>query len=157
MTDPPRLVWYLRRATRSDAGALTALAHEAKASWGYPKSWIDAWSAQLTVTADYIDHHRVTVACRAYDILGMCAIEDHEDHWMLEHVWVSPMAQRRGVGRFLVVDAASAAQRVHAAPVRLLADPFAQDFYGRLGARVTGWVAAPMDGDPGRQLPLMEL
>jgi ribosomal protein S18 acetylase RimI-like enzyme len=156
MTDQARLGWYLRRAARSDAGALSALAREAKASWGYPKSWIDAWAAELTVSADYIDQHRVTVACSAGAILGMCALEDHEDHWNLEHVWVAPAAQRRGVGRFLVLDAVGAARRVRSDPVRVAADPFAQDFYSRLGARVTGWVAAPTDGDPSRRLPHME-
>jgi predicted N-acetyltransferase YhbS len=108
------------------------------------------------VSADYIDQHRMTVACTASDIVGACAIEDHEDHWMLEHVWVSPLVHRQGVGRFLVLDALRAARRVRATPVRLLADPFAQDFYSRLGARVTGWVPAPMEGDPWRRLPHME-
>jgi GNAT superfamily N-acetyltransferase len=156
MTDQARLGWYLRRAARSDAGALTALAREAKASWGYPKAWIDTWAEELTVSADYIDQHRVTVACTANDIIGACAIEDHRDHWMLEHVWVSPFVHRQGVGRFLVLDAVGAARRVRSTPIRLLADPFARDFYSRLGARVIGSVAAPMDGDPARRLPHME-
>ncbi|HLB09681.1 MAG TPA: GNAT family N-acetyltransferase [Gemmatimonadaceae bacterium] len=156
MTDPPFLHWVLRRATRSDAETLTALARMSKASWGYPISWMDAWAPELTITPGYLELHRVTVACGARDIVGMCAIEDHDDHWMLEHVWVSPRVYRRGVGRILVLDALNAAHRRAAVPVRLLADPFAQDFYAHLGAQVTGWTAAPMDGDPGRRLLRME-
>ena len=156
MTDPPSLHCELRRAIRSEAETLTELARVSKASWGYPASWMEAWTPQLTISPEYIELHRVTVACVARDIVGMCAIEDHSDHWMLEHVWVSPRAHRRGVGSLLVLDALDTTHRRSAAPVRLLADSFAQDFYARLGARVTGWIAAPMDGDPGRRLVRME-
>jgi GNAT superfamily N-acetyltransferase len=120
-----------------DAEATTALAHEAKASWGYPKAWIDAWAAQLTVSADYIDQHRVAVAFTPSDIVCVCAIEDHGDHLMLEYVWVSSLVHRRGVGRYLVLDAVRAAHRAHTIPVRLIADPFALDFCIGLDARVT--------------------
>jgi hypothetical protein len=60
------------------------------------------------------------------------------------------------VGRLLVLDALDATLRRPVAPIRLLSDPYAQDFYARLGARVTGWLAAPMDGDPERRLVRME-
>jgi hypothetical protein len=60
---------------------------------------MDAWMPELTISPDYIELHRVTVACTARDIVGMCA---------------------------------------------------------HLGAHVTGWIAAPMDGDPGRRLLRME-
>jgi hypothetical protein len=36
------------------------------------------------------------------------------------------------------------------------ADPFAASF-ARMGARQTGTVAAPMDGDPDRRLPVFEI
>jgi GNAT superfamily N-acetyltransferase len=153
---PPPLVWHLRRADRLDAERCTALAFAAKAHWGYPASWLEAWAPQLTILPAYIDQHRVTVACDARDILGVCAIEDHQDHWMLEHVWIAPPFQRHGIGRALVLDALDAARRLSPMPVCLLADPFAQEFYARLGARMTGWVAAPMDGDPSRRLSHME-
>ena len=156
ISDSPALPYELRRANPSDAEALTELARESKASWGYPAQWMGAWAAELTISAAYIAMHRVTVACTAREIVGMCAVEDHGDHWMLEHVWVSPRAQRRGVGRMLVLDALIAARRQSAAPVRLLADPFAQGFYARLGAHETGSIAAPMDGDPERRLVRME-
>src|SRR4030095_205456 len=35
-------------------------------------------------------------------------------------------------------------------------DRFAAGFYARMGARQTGAVAAPMDGDPNRRLPGLE-
>ena len=156
MTDSASLECELRRATPLESGTLTKLARVSKASWGYPATWMDAWEAQLTISTEYVELHRVTVACGALGIIGMCALEDHEDHWMLEHVWVSPRAHRRGVGRLLVLDALDATRRRPVAPVRLFADPFAQDFYARLGARVIGWLAAPMHGDSGRRLVRME-
>ncbi len=148
--------WRIRRASSSEARRLTRLAHEAKAHWGYPASWLETWVPQLTITPDYIDQHRVTIAYDNEEIVGMCALEDHADHWMLEHVWVEPLFQRRGVGRGLVGDALDTARRLRAVPVRLVADPHARGFYERLGARLLREEAAPMEGDPGRTVPHME-
>jgi len=92
---------------------LTALARMSKASWGYPISWMDAWAPELTITPGYLELHRVTVACGARDIVGMCAIEDHDDHWMLEHVWVSPRVYRRGVRRIAGPPFRSAFSPIH--------------------------------------------
>jgi len=36
-------------------------------------------------------------------------------------------------------------------------DPFAAGFYTRMGARQTGTVAAPVEGDPNRRLPVFEI
>ncbi len=135
---------------------MTRLARAAKAHWGYPASWLETWASQLTLTGQYIDQHRVTVAHDDRNILGMCALEDHGDHWMLEHVWIEPSFHRRGVGRDLVRDALDAARRLGAVPVRLVSDPAARGFYERLGARLVGEEPAPMEGDPERTLPRME-
>jgi hypothetical protein len=37
------------------------------------------------------------------------------------------------------------------------ADPFAAGFYARMGARQTGTVAAPVEGDSSRRLPVFEV
>jgi N-acetylglutamate synthase-like GNAT family acetyltransferase len=156
MIDAHAIPIELRRAAPSDAPTLTALARAAKSSWGYPEKWMEAWTSDLTIGADYIDSHRVMIAYTSTEIFGMCALEDQGSHWMLEHVWIAPRVHGRGVGRALVLDALAAAHTAPVKPVRVISDPFALKFYARLGASVIGWVAAPMDGDPARVLPLME-
>ena len=37
------------------------------------------------------------------------------------------------------------------------ADPYAAGFYARMGARPTGTVPAPVDGEPSRTLPVFEI
>jgi GNAT superfamily N-acetyltransferase len=143
----------LRKATGDDADSLTDLAHRAKAHWGYPASWMREWDPQLTIIPGYLDMHAVWVAECDGAIVGMCALEDRGARWMLEHVWVEPALHRHGIGRTLVLRALETARDRRA---RFLADPYATGFYERLGARLTGHVAAPMPGARDRTLPRYE-
>ncbi|HTO03326.1 MAG TPA: hypothetical protein VL069_06475, partial [Opitutus sp.] len=61
------------RAKPSDAAALTALAFAAKRHWGYPESWIQAWTEQLTITPEFIGAHPTVVALREGEPLGVAA------------------------------------------------------------------------------------
>ena len=47
MNDAP---YDIRAADPADAVALSALAHRAKAYWGYPSEWLAHWSEELTLT-----------------------------------------------------------------------------------------------------------
>lgn len=149
--DRPRI----RPATAADAPLLTALARRAKASWGYPAAWLEQWEAELTIAPEYIAAHRVFVAAWDGRIVGCCALEDHGEHWMLEHVWIEPASQGRGIGRSLVEYALAVVSAVRPGAVRLAADPFALPFYHRLGARVVGERPAPMPGAPARTLAML--
>ena len=146
----------IRRATEDDADALTDLAHRAKAHWGYPASWMREWDPQLTIIPGYLEAHDVWVAERDGAIVGMCALEDREARWNLEHVWVEPSAHGGGIGRALVMRALDEARRRRPGIVELLADPYATGFYERLGARRAGDVPAPMPGKKDRTLPRFE-
>jgi GNAT superfamily N-acetyltransferase len=148
----------IRRASRDDAAALTAIALAAKSTWDYPAAWIEAWVGELTFTPDYVAAHYVFAADVEGTPVGVCALERHDDHWSLAHVWVTPAAQGLGAGRAIVSHALDAARVL--APelvVRIESDPNAVDFYTRLGARMIGVVSAPMPGAPTRALPLLEL
>jgi ribosomal protein S18 acetylase RimI-like enzyme len=146
----------IRRATADDADALSDLAHRAKAHWGYPATWMREWDAQLTIIPGYLEMHDVWVSEEDGAIVGMCALEDRQDRWNLEHVWVDPAAHGRGVGRALVLHALEEARRRHDGVVELLSDPYASGFYERLGARRAGEVPAPMPGAKDRTLPRYE-
>jgi GNAT superfamily N-acetyltransferase len=149
--------FMLRDAAPADSASLTALAREAKASWGYPEEWLRQWDAELTLSAGYVAAHRVIVADSPRGILGVCAIEERGTHWGLEHLWVSPRAQRLGVGSALVRDALRAVREGgRSKRVRVAADPNAVPFYAAMGAREVGSEPAPMPGAPARMLPIME-
>lgn len=146
----------IRRARIADAETLTDLAHRAKAHWGYPRRWMRAWDAQLTISPGYLNVHDVWVAEKDGKIVGMCALEDRGDRWGLEHVWIDPPLHRQGIGTALVRHALNDARRRHPGVVELVSDSFATGFYERLGARQTGQTAAPMPGARDRTLPRYE-
>ena len=154
--------FLIERARPEMASALTTIAFEAKASWGYPREWLEVWRSTLTICPEYIVSHSVFVAISTSSadeswVLGLVALEDHSDHFSLGHLWVRPAAQKRGVGRRLVEHVLGDARAV--APgrgVRVESDPNAAGFYARMGATRIGYVPAPVAGDSGRTLPLFE-
>ena len=150
------LLSEIRRSDPADAGPLSALAHRAKAHWGYPAEWISAWTRELTLTPEYLKAHEGFVATIGDDIVGVCILEIEGETAELAHVWIAPERQRRGIGRQLVERALAAARSKGATRVRVTADPFAEAFYCQLGARRTGELPAPMPGAEDRLLPLLE-
>ena len=146
----------IRPATAADSPRLTELARRAKASSGYPAEWLRIWNDELTLPVEYLAEHDTFVAEVGGEIAGVCVLEDHGTSWMLEHMWIDPGLQRGGIGRALVTAALARASARRPGPVKLIADPFAESFYARLGARRIDDVPAPMPGAPERVLPLME-
>jgi predicted N-acetyltransferase YhbS len=143
----------IRRATSNDASRATEIARIAKAHWGYPAEWLDAWEDDLTIRDADIERHATFVASLDGEIVGVCQLQRSDAHVFLEHVWVDPRAHRQGVGSALVKHAQGESRGV----IAIVADPNAEPFYLRLGARRVGEVAAPMPGAPDRMLPLLEL
>jgi len=146
----------IRRAGPAEAPALSRLASLAKASWGYPSEWLAAWESDLTLTPEYVEAHRTFVASLDGRVVGVLVLEEHGDHWSLEHVWVSPDAQGLGIGRGLVAHALATAWLVRHMRVEVVSDPNAEPFYRKLGARRIGARPAPMPGAPDRALPVLE-
>lgn len=145
----------IRPATPGDSQALTALAFRAKARWGYPAEWMDEWRAELTLGAGYLDAHQGFVVVEKGTPIAVCILEDHGASFRLEHFWVDPAAQGKGVGERLLRHVLDAARKQRGGPCDILADPHAEAFYVRYGARRIGTVPGPMPGEPDRTLPLL--
>lgn len=143
----------IRRAVATDSKRATELARRAKAHWGYPTEWLEAWDADLEITPAAIERHATFVAALDDEVVGVCQLQESDEHAFLEHVWVDPSAHGRGVGRALVEHARNNARGI----IAVIADPHAEGFYFRLGARRVGEVSAPMPGAPERKLPLLEM
>jgi ribosomal protein S18 acetylase RimI-like enzyme len=149
--------FLIRPARAEDAPRLSSLAFAAKASWGYPAEWLEQWRPDLTLTPEYLDAHRAWVAEREGAILGVCVLAIQGHHASIEHLWIGPDQQRRGVGRVLVQVALETAAQCGAQRVEVESDPFAEAFYAGLGGRRIGALPAPMPGAPERSLPVLEL
>ena len=143
----------IRRAEAHDCDALGAIARSAKAAWGYPQAALDAWAQELTVTAESVARHPTFAAELDGRVAGFYQSIVRGTACELEHLWVAPEHMRHGVGRALLAHALRHAADSGFAQLQVDADPHAEGFYLRCGARRTGAVAAPLAGSPQRVRP----
>ena len=147
---------HVRPARADEADCLSALCRRSKAHWGYNDAFLLASKPALTVSPARIAEGRVLVAEDANgNLLGIAAAEPLEDRvFDLSLLFIEPAAIRTGVGEKLFRAIVGLIAREGAARLRIEADPNAEDFYVRLGARRIG--EAPSGAIPGRMLPLLE-
>ena len=141
----------IRKATEEESSALTQIAHDAKRYWGYPDYWIEHWQEDLTISSDFISNNLVYVAERENVILGFYALVVGE-RAELEHMWVAPEHIGTGVGKELFIHAMQTAAGRKISEIEMSADPNAEGFYQRMGARRIGEVSSEIDGQT-RVLP----
>ena len=146
----------IRRAVPDESDELSALAHSAKRHWNYPDEWIAHWQNDLTITRDFILNNEVFVAVMDREIAGCCALVVSQGLAELEHMWIDPKHMGKGVGRALFEHVEARAKEVGAPMLELTADPHAEKFYERMGAKRVGDVPADMFGQP-RVLPRMRV
>jgi GNAT superfamily N-acetyltransferase len=148
----------IRRARHADATRLTAIAHAAKAHWGYASSELATWRDDLTVTPARLDEDAY---CCLDDDLGdtiaffavsRATSDDGAVICELEHMWVEPDAMGRGHGAALLRHALRVARDAGARELRIASDPHAEGFYLRMGAVCVGDVPSR---PAGRRLPLL--
>jgi|FLOH01.1.fsa_nt_gi predicted N-acetyltransferase YhbS len=143
----------VRKAKSDEAEVLTALCRLAKASWGYPEEWMQAWASELLVTSNYIQSSKVLVAEIEGDIVGFGALSSRKEDLDLDHLWVDPTRQRMGVGSVLWARLVEHARTTNASSIYIVSDPFAQPFYEKHGAHFWKMMDAPVLGTP-RSLPI---
>lgn len=148
----------IRRVDAAEAAdlapLLTELCRRSKASWGYPPELLERWANDLRIETDDIVRDPVLVAeVLTGNIVGFARIAARTDHTQLKDLWVEPVAMGTGVGRALWTAAVEVARSLPFDELRLAADPNAEPFYVRMGARRIG--LAPSEVVNGRTLPLM--
>ena len=144
------------RAGPDDADTLTGIAFAAKSYWGYPERWIEHWQEALTITPEFISVNEVYAAVFEEEMGGFYALVGRGREIELEHLWVSPEHIGTGIGRALFDHAV---RRTAALGVKILsieADPNAEGFYRRMGARRVGENVYEIEGHR-RELPLLIL
>jgi len=147
----------LRPAQPGDRAALEEIAYAAKAYWGYSPEQLEAWRADLEVSAEALSTDQFCVAEEDGRPVGFAQVATHGRPWELDALWVHPDYIRRGVGRALLAWAAALAASAGQRELAIDADPNAEGFYRACGARVVGSVAAPIAGKPQRVRPQLRL
>ena len=142
------------RATPDQSQNLTQIAHAAKRHWGYPESWIALWEDVLTITPDFIISNNTYVAAVDGEVAGFYAVLDRGEKAILDHMWIMPRYIGAGVGREMFKHAVQTASSLGASLMEIEADPNAEGFYARMGARRIGENSYEIEGSP-RVLPLL--
>ncbi|MFD4760142.1 GNAT family N-acetyltransferase [Streptomyces sp. NPDC058439] len=145
----------VRPARRSEAGALTELALDSKAHWGYDAAFLASCREELTLHPADIDRRRTTVAEDAGHVLGFTTLDGAPPEGALGMMFVAPDALGRGIGRLLFEHTMVEARRLGFVRLTVDADPHAEPFYLAMGAVRIG--ATPSGSIPGRELPLLEV
>jgi GNAT superfamily N-acetyltransferase len=153
MRDTPAI----RRAEIADAATLTSIAVDAKRHWGYPETWIARWMPALTITPAFIAAHEIFAAeSSGGGLVGFYALVVEHERWALDHLWVDPAHMGRGLGRQLFEHAARRLDELApGATLFIEADPHAESFYLRMGARRVGHITRDWQGVT-RVLPALE-
>jgi N-acetylglutamate synthase-like GNAT family acetyltransferase len=146
----------IRRARPDEADVLTEIAHAAKRHWGYSESWIEHWQADLTITPEFIARNEMYVAMIDEEVVGCCALVFSAALAELEHMWIRPQHMGTGVGRALFLHAQERAANLEISVLEISADPNAEGFYERMGARRIGEVQSEIEGQP-RVLPRLSV
>lgn len=141
-------------ARPGDAAELTDLVLDSKRHWGYGEELIELWRDDLTITPDFIRAHDVRAAWRGERRVGVYALVCRDAEWELEHLWLHPDEIGRGTGRILMEHIIASLRAAGARSVTIAADPNAEAFYLRMGARRIGEIPTLPEG---RRLPLLRL
>jgi GNAT superfamily N-acetyltransferase len=142
------------RATPADASRLTEIAFAAKRHWGYPESWIQTWRDILTMRPEFIGANIAYSAIEDARPVGFYLLTTESDGLHLDHLWILPGAIGRGIGRALFEHAVQQGKQLGFQTIKIEADPNAEGFYLRMGARRVGTNVTEIEGQP-RALPLL--
>ncbi len=142
------------RATPDDADALTEISHAAKRHWGYPEQWIESWRDILTMRPEFIAANVTYCAMENGRAVGFYLLTTESDGLHLDHLWVTPHAMGRGIGRALFEHALEEAKKLGHRILKIEADPNAEGFYTRMGARRVGVTVTTIENQR-RELPLL--
>lgn len=142
----------LRPARIEDAAALSELALRSKGHWGYPAEFLEACRAELTIHPGQVPD--VVVAEVDGVVAGFRLLAVDGPAAELDALFVDPPFIGSGVGGRLLAEVLATARALGVATLGLDADPGAEAFYARSGARTVG--TTPSGSIPGRTLPRME-
>jgi GNAT superfamily N-acetyltransferase len=142
------------RAKPEDADALTEIAHAAKRHWGYSERWIQSWRDILTMRPEFIAGNKTYVARENDRAVGFYLLRTESDGLHLDHLWITPHAMGRGIGRALFEHALEQTRVLGHRTLKIEADPNAEGFYTRMGARRVGVAVTSIENEQ-RELPLL--
>ena len=141
----------VRPGRPEEDASLSELAMRSKAHWGYDAAFLEACRSELTLAPEDVVAERVMVAEVDGSVGGFVALAGSPPVGDLSFLFVDPPFMGMGVGRTLFAAAVDTATSGGFRAFTADADPGAEAFYLRMGARRVGSV--PSGSVSGRALP----
>jgi GNAT superfamily N-acetyltransferase len=141
------------RAQAFDAPRLSRIAVEAKRALAYPEDWIDYWRNELSISPSRVLSSETYCATLDGKIAGFYELRRNQRFVELEHLWVLPRHQRRGIGLALFAHAVERARECGFKGFVITSDPNAAGFYKKMGARQFDTLCTEVQGQV-RELPM---
>ena len=143
-----------RSANNSDLTLINALIRESKSFWGYSDSFLDQFMAQWGIKASHLAMNEVLVFEKEGDLIGLFAFKiNNENNPELNLFFVNRNHIGQGIGKKIWQHALSYALNRGWDEFKIIADPNAEQFYERLGAKTIG----TFESFPGRFVPVMTM
>ncbi len=115
---------------------------------------MELWRPGLEVSPAFVRDNEVYVAVSGGEAVGFYALVGGGQRLDLEHLWVLPAWIGTGLGRRLFEHAMRRAHELGARTVTIEADPNAEGFYRKMGAKRAGENVYELEGKE-RALPVM--
>ena len=147
--------FIISRATSDHADRLTEIAISAKRYWNYPEHWIQHWIPSLTISTEYISNNEIWMAVLNETPVGFYSLKKEGEDLYLDNLWILPEYMGQGIGKALFEHALERCKIYNTSILKIDADPNAQTFYERMGAKKVSENHSLLFGQD-RALPLME-
>lgn len=146
----------IRVARPNEASAISELAINSKAYWGYSFEFMQECKAELSHSSEQLKSSNClyTVALIDQSIIGFYKLENiYQETVLLEALFIKPSMIGLGYGRKLYQHAKGTAADIGANFIAVQSDPNAENFYKSVGMTVTG--KALSGSIEGRYLPTL--
>lgn len=137
----------IRRAQTHEAVALSDLVMRSKSYWPYPTDYLSKCVDALRIDESYISNWPVFVGEVKGTVVGIFALKTIAGEHRLDHLWIDPSFIGMGYGKKLLLAAIIEAKKIGWNEFRLAADPYALEFYLRLGGNQIGVVQSRIKPD----------
>jgi len=134
------------RAEENQYQELTDISFGAKRYWDYPSHFYEIWKDELTITKNYITSNEVYIHKDVHRITGyyslvilaeplkIAGVKLTAGLW-LDHMFVTPSLIGQGIGRKLFNHCIKTNSAKKHDLLHILADPYALEFYQKMGCR----------------------
>ena len=145
-----------RTAKQNEAKAISELAINSKAYWGYSSKFMDECKAELSHTPEQLinEEYIYNVAVKGESIVGFYKLVNIlQETILLEALFIEPSMIGCGLGRNLYEHAKQVCSDKGAVYIEVQSDPNSEGFYKTVGMNVTG--KAQSESIAGRYLPTL--